>query len=94
MVVVAGSGVVGEAEFGEITREIVRDQAPRLFAVVQELGERVDLRIAAWGMEFDDHAAVVSEDGSTRLSVRSAEHALPLFGGRAEVTPHVVWVAD
>ncbi|GAA2984187.1 hypothetical protein [Actinokineospora diospyrosa] len=45
-------------------------------------------------MEFDDHAAVVSEDGSIRLSVQSAEHALVAFGGRAEITPHVVWVAE
>ncbi|WP_051385947.1 hypothetical protein [Actinokineospora inagensis] len=104
MLVVAGSGTSGEVrgrvpladevEFAEITRQIVRDQAPRLFAVVQELGERADLRIAAWGMEFEDHAAVVSEDGGTRLSLNSAESAVAAFGRQEDVTAKVVWVID
>ncbi|MCA1671371.1 MAG: hypothetical protein LC799_03935 [Actinobacteria bacterium] len=38
----------GEAEFTELVGELVADEAPRLFAVVQEYGTRVDGRIVVW----------------------------------------------
>lgn len=71
--------------------EMVNDEAPRLFAVVQELGERVDGRIAAWGMAFDDHAALVRERG-VWLSVSSPDRARHLLGRAPDVTAHLVWV--
>ena len=37
-----------EAEFAQEINELVADEAPRLFAVVQEYGERADGRVAAW----------------------------------------------
>ena len=59
----------GEEEFAELVAEMVAEGAPRLFAVVQEFGERVDGRIAAWGVALEDRAEVfgVEKGRSTRL---------------------------
>lgn len=37
-----------EPMFASIVESTVADESPRLFAIVQEYGERVDCRIAAW----------------------------------------------
>ncbi|HEU0127455.1 MAG TPA: hypothetical protein VFQ48_02460 [Pseudonocardiaceae bacterium] len=81
-----------EAEFTEEMGELVADEAPRLFAVVQEYGTRVDGRIAAWGMAFEDHAEVVAVNGGLRLSLGSPERATRLFARRPSITATVVWV--
>jgi len=73
-------------------RAMVVDNAPRLFAVVQEYGERVDGRIVAWGMAFDDHAEIVSCDRSMRTSAKAPEQALFLFRVPPHIRPHLVWV--
>ena len=81
-----------EEEFGKLLAEMVADQAPRMFAVVQEYGERIDGRIAAWGMAFDEHAAVVDVRGNVFISTESAEASLRRFELGREITPRVVWV--
>ena len=43
----------------EINRMVV-DDAPRVFALVGEIGERVDAMTMLWGMDFDDYAQVIS----------------------------------
>lgn len=82
----------GEAEFTELVDEMVADEAPRLFAVVQVYGERVEGRIAAWGMAFEDRAEVISISGGTSMSLRSPERAVWGFGRRTGVTARLVWV--
>jgi hypothetical protein len=86
------ASLCGEAEFNELVDEMVADEAPRLFAVVQVYGDWVDGRIAAWGMAFEDHAEVVSVDGRTHMSLRSAERAVRGFRRRPDVNAHLVWV--
>lgn len=81
-----------EEEFAEILEGMVADEAPRVFAVVEEYGERVDGWIAAWGMAFDDRAEVVSVQGGMRMSTRSADSALRGFGFGTRIRPRVVWV--
>lgn len=81
-----------EETFAEILESMVADEAPRLFAIVEEYGERVDGFIAAWGMAFEDRAEVVSVQGGLRMSTRSAESALFGFGHGTRLTPRVVWV--
>ncbi len=81
-----------EAEFTELINELVADEAPRLFAVVQEYGKRVDGRIAAWGIAFEDHATVVGVDHRVRLHLRSPERATRAFSRRPHITAHLVWV--
>lgn len=80
-----------EPEFATILEEMVADQAPRLFAVVQEYGDRVDGRIAAWGMAFDDRAEVVSIKGGLRMSLQSPENALRLFKFGSYIRARLVW---
>lgn len=80
------------AEFTELVAGMMADEAPHLFAVVQEYGQRVDGRIAAWGMAFEDHAEVISVDGHGSLSVRSPERAARRFNRYPNITAHVVWV--
>lgn len=78
-----------EQEFAEIVESMVADDAPRLFAVVQEYGERVDAAIAAWGMAFPDHAEIVSY--RMRMSVRAPENALRMFTVDGHIRAHLVW---
>lgn len=60
--------------------------------MVQVYRERVDGRIAAWGMAFDDHAETVSVDNGTSIRLSSAERAAHGFNHRPDIIAHVVWV--
>src|SRR5213082_1202179 len=86
------SPVCDEPEFAEILREMVAHEAPRLFAVVQEYGVRVDARIAAWGIAFADHAEVVSVERARRMSLAAADSALSLFSFGTRIRARLVWV--
>ena len=80
-----------EEEFTKTMALMVADEAPRLFAIVQEFGSRNDGRIAAWGMEFVDYTEVVSVEGTTRARVATPAEALPLFQTTGRVRVHLVW---
>ncbi len=71
-----------EEEFAEEVRGLVADEAPQVFALVEEYGERVDGRIVAWGMTFDDHVEVVSATGGLHMSLPSPERAHRAFSRR------------
>lgn len=81
-----------EDEFIDLIETMVVNEAPRLFAVVQEYGERADGRIAAWGMRFEDRADVVSVEGGMRMTLQCPEAALPGFRCDRHVTARLVWV--
>lgn len=81
----------GEEEFAAMVEDMVHEEAPRLFAIVQEIGEREDGRIAAWGLAFEDHTAVLRDRG-TWLHVNSPERARHLLGRAPDVTARLVWV--
>jgi len=78
-----------EEEFAQEVAELVADEAPRVFALVEEYGERVDGRVIAWGMTFDDHAEVVSVGHGLRGTFPSAERARRAFSRRAKI--RLVW---
>lgn len=82
-----------EPEFAAILEEMVTDEAPRLFAVVQEYGERADGMIAAWGMAFDDHAEVVSVARGHRMSLQTAENARRMFTSGSHIRARLVWLS-
>lgn len=82
----------GEAEFTVILEGMVAREAPRLFAVVQEYGERADARIAAWGIAFDDRAEVISVGRGLRMSLQAPENALRGFDSGTHVHARLVWV--
>jgi hypothetical protein len=81
-----------EKGFAAILEGMVADEAPRVFAVVQEYGERVDGRIAAWGMAFEDHVEVAGVGGGVRMSLSAPEQALMGFRYGKHITPRLVWV--
>jgi hypothetical protein len=76
--------------FTKMIEIMVRDEAPRLFAVVQEYREDVDCRVAAWGMAFDERTEVVSLDGAIRSTAKDPRDMLHLFADD-RVTPRIVW---
>jgi hypothetical protein len=80
-----------EPEFVALLDNMVADEAPRLFAIVQEYGERVDGRIAAWGMAFTDQAEVVSTERTRRMSLRTPENALRQFTIGGDIRARLVW---
>lgn len=71
---------------------MVADEAPRLFAVVQEYGDRVDARCAAWGIAFEDRAHVVRVRGRVTPCARTPEAALSRFRIGSHVNTRLVWV--
>ena len=83
----------GEEEFDHLVREMVAEQVPRLFAVEQVCGERVDGWVAVGGMAFEDRAEIVSVEGGRRMVLGSAERAAVAFARRPHVTARLVWVA-
>jgi hypothetical protein len=82
---------MAEAEFAALLDGLVADEAPRLFAVVQEYGPRVDGRIAAWGMAFPDRAEIISVDHRQRLSLVDPYRALRLLTVGHRLSGRLVW---
>jgi hypothetical protein len=80
-----------EDEFAAELAALVAEEAPRLFAVVQEYGERVDGRIAAWGLAFDDHAWVLPVDHLGRMTLPAPEQALGRFTIGSRIRARLVW---
>ncbi|MFJ1643777.1 hypothetical protein [Streptomyces sp. NPDC088258] len=85
---------LGHGEYAALLAEVVADSAPRLFAVVQEVGDREDGWVAAWGLAFEDRAEVVPYGGGVRMSLPSAEGALRHFGRGGEVRASLYWVGS
>lgn len=80
-----------EEEFAAILEGMVADEAPRLFAVIQEYGERADGWIAAWGMKFDDRTEIISVEGGMRMTLQAPEAALRGFAWSSHIRSRLVW---
>lgn len=78
-----------EEEFAEEVRELVAADAPQVFALVEEYGERVDGWIVAWGMAFDDRVDVLSVNGGRYASLPSVERVHRAFSRRRKI--RLVW---
>ncbi|WP_202919165.1 hypothetical protein [Saccharothrix deserti] len=78
-----------------LVHELAADEAPRLFAIVEEYGEREGARVAGYGVAFEDRAEVDSVEGGFHLSSESAERARTLFEISSRSTgtrrAHLVW---
>jgi hypothetical protein len=79
-------------EFTAIVDSIVADNAPQVFAIVHEYGDRVDSWIVGWGMALNDRAEVVDVDGGASMTLQSPHNALFYFGYDKHCTPRLVWV--
>ena len=78
-----------EEEFAQEVRELVADEAPRVFALVEERGERADGWIVAWGMVFEDRVEVISENRGLRMTVHSIDRVQRVFSRRRKI--RLVW---
>ncbi|MBB5958980.1 hypothetical protein FHS29_005589 [Saccharothrix tamanrassetensis] len=82
-----------ERGFAAFLRGLVEDDAPRLFAVGLEYGERHDAHVAAYGMAFEDHTEVISCDGSLRVQTVRPEDVLRHFDdGSAKA--RLLWLSE
>ncbi len=81
-----------ESVFAELIEDMVVKSAPRAFAVVQVYGERLDARIAAWGLAREGQAEIFGVDGGLRMCVRSPERACWMFGNAADISTRLVWL--
>lgn len=81
-----------DPEFAELVGELVREQAPRVFAIVHEHGHRDAAEVAAWGLDFEDHVEAVAVDGQCRFRMRSAARAALFLGVDEGATAHVFWL--
>nr|CEL13518.1 hypothetical protein [Kibdelosporangium sp. MJ126-NF4]CTQ99203.1 hypothetical protein [Kibdelosporangium sp. MJ126-NF4] len=70
---------------------LVADQAPRLFAVAFEFDGPEEPVIAAWGMDFDDSAYMVTANGNTHFSLATADNALNYVRTGPSATSHLIW---
>lgn len=80
-----------EPDFAALLERFVADVAPRLFALVEEAGERLDARIIAWGMEFADRAELVWVGRAIRGSFSCADRAREVFSFSHRGTLHLIW---
>ncbi|CCH35217.1 hypothetical protein ABZ816_11480 [Actinosynnema sp. NPDC047251] len=81
-----------EQGFAAFLRGLAEDDAPRLFAVGLEYGERHDAHVAAYGMAFDGYTEAISRDGTFRVQTTSPEDVLRYFDDES-VSAHVVWLS-
>lgn len=80
-----------EKEFADAVSGMVADAAPRLFAVVQEYGVRVDARIAGWGLAYTDHVDVLGVGSAVHRGGSRPEDMLRYFHRQDRITARIVW---
>ncbi len=80
-----------EEEFAEEVRDLVAADAPQVFALVEEYGERLDGCVVAWGMVFDDHVDVLSVNSGRRARLPSVELAHRAFSEHRKI--RLVWTS-
>ena len=56
-----------EDEYQQQVAEMVADETPAMFAVVEDWDDRYDGRIAAWVLEFPEGTEVICTDGNIRM---------------------------
>ncbi|MFH8514135.1 hypothetical protein ACH4CE_03120 [Streptomyces gelaticus] len=81
----------GRREFESLVQDLVRETAPRVFAVVQELGDCEDAVVAAWGLALEGRTELITAEGVSRLSVRTPESALRFFSGGNRIRARLIW---
>lgn len=80
-----------EEEFAAELADLVASERPRLFAICEEIGDRVDGWVVAWGLAFEDRAEVIRTDDGVRASCQSAETALRVLGRRRRRRLRLLW---
>lgn len=94
------SPIGNEETFTREINKMVADEAPRVFALCEEIGQRVDAATVAWGLCFQDgHTELIYglHDFRSRTTVvcGSAQRARDFFAARSRkvgCTIRLVWV--
>lgn len=76
-------------EFAAELDMLVRDEAPVVFALCEEIGDRVDGYVRYWGMDFGDHVEVVGALGGVHARFPSVERAYRRLTAQRKL--HLVW---
>ncbi|ATE58005.1 hypothetical protein [Actinosynnema pretiosum] len=87
--------MIGQGDYHRWLKQEAREQAPRLFAIAYEIGDREDGEIAAYGLAFDDHAETVDVDDGHHTRSEDAAHALALyerFAAPDNLKAHLLWL--
>ncbi|MEV7870968.1 hypothetical protein AB0P17_33830 [Streptomyces sp. NPDC088124] len=86
-----------EPDFTQEVYELVRDTAPRLFAVVEEYRpgtDDADAVVVAWGLAYESgETEVIRVGGGRRWRLASAENVMRHFHRTEDRTPRLVWLA-
>lgn len=84
-------------DFARAVDELVRDTAPRLFAVVEEYRvgtEEADAVVVAWGLAYADGAAeAVAVEGHRRWRLTDPQRIVRYFGRADDLSVRLVWPA-
>jgi hypothetical protein len=80
------------AGFDELLEGIAHDFAPSRFAVVQELEDMQDGRVAAWGLAWPGRVLVADADGGPMLRLPSSRIAALGWHRPPGIRSRVVWV--
>ncbi|GAA2658455.1 MULTISPECIES: hypothetical protein [Actinosynnema] len=83
------------SDYLDVLAREARALAPRLFAIAYEYGDGEDGEIAAYGLQFADHADAVGVEDNHRTRAESAEGVRDLYGCFAlddDITTHVLWL--
>jgi hypothetical protein len=87
-----------EVVLAYVLHEMAREEAPRLFALVEEYGCGEDVRVAGYGLAYEDRADVNSVEGDLQLHAQSAESVRTLFEASSRSAGvrrvHVVWLGE
>jgi hypothetical protein len=79
-----------EDEYRREVADLVADETPAMFAVVEDRDDRSDGRIAAWVLEFPGWAEAIGTDDGLRIRARSADRVRARFGRQPGVTARLV----
>jgi hypothetical protein len=77
-------------EYRRQVADLVADETPAMFAVVEDRDDRSDGWIAAWVLEFRGRAEAIGADSGLRMRAPSAARVLARFGREPGVTARLV----
>lgn len=78
-------------EFMAELTDLAKETAPSVFALCEEVGDRVCGHVQFWGMALEDNSAeIISVSRGFRGSFQSAESALNRLSTRRKL--HLIWV--
>ncbi|MGW0433792.1 hypothetical protein ACWDV4_14800 [Micromonospora sp. NPDC003197] len=80
-------------EFHQMLVDIAVDFAPRRFAICEEYGDRLDGRVFAWGLAFEEQALVSDVECRFLGRFQAADSAVRLFS-RTGRHLRLIWVDE